>query len=67
MPHSTVEGGGLLGGGTAPSHLKGPAPEELGTLDQTILGGRGLGWGVEFTSSNPQTCSPFLRGLHPIG
>ena len=45
MAHSAVEAGGLLGGGCAPSHLKGPAPQELDTLDQTNLGGAGLGVG----------------------
>ena len=42
MAHLAVEGGGLLGGGCAPSHLKGPAPRELDSLDQTNLRGAGL-------------------------
>ena len=45
MAHSAVEGGGLLGGGCAPSHLKGPAPQELEPLDQTNLRGGGVGGG----------------------
>ena len=45
MAHSAVEGGGLLGGGCAPSHLKGPAPQELDTLDQTNLRVGGVGGG----------------------
>jgi hypothetical protein len=67
MIHLIVEGGVLLGGGSAPSRLKGPAHEEFPTCWMASSWGRGLGWGVELISIWFRRCSRFNHGLHTIG